>query len=141
MNAKEAIHILNDGSWWNYLPDCLPEDVRDELCEAIDFAELQIRRMENTTKRIVASKHKAGVCPICGGSLIYAINCDELSGTPDAPTVESRWTCAQCKAAGTERRPAELEVSDGFQVVNVGDGLIHCNVKEVDGTEIELKRI
>lgn len=141
MNAKEAILILNDGSWWNYLPDCLPEDVRDELCEAIDFAELQIRRMENTTKRIVASKHKAGVCPICGGSLIYAINTGELSGTPDAPTVDYDWTCAQCNATGTERRPAELEIVADVEVVTVGEGLIHCNVREADGTEIELKKI
>lgn len=141
MNAKEAIHILNDGNWWNYLPDDMPDDIREELFEAIDFAELQIRRMMNTQKRVVVARHQAGVCPSCGGSLIYAIISGELSGTPDAPSVDYDWTCAQCKATGTERRPAEFGVTAGVNVVNIGDGLIHCNVKEADGAEVELKRI
>lgn len=39
MDIQQAMNVLNDGRWWNYLPDDMPDEIRDELCEAVECVE------------------------------------------------------------------------------------------------------
>lgn len=40
---NKALMTLTDGKWWDYLSDSMPEDVKNELCHAIDLAEQAMR--------------------------------------------------------------------------------------------------
>lgn len=40
---NKALMTLTNGKWWDYLPDSMPEDVKDELIHAIDLAEQAMR--------------------------------------------------------------------------------------------------
>lgn len=58
-------------------------------------------------------KDIAGVCPVCGGPLIYGENAvSSKDGSVD-------WTCQDCGATGKE---VYREVFDSHQDVRLGDG-------------------
>ncbi|NBI68523.1 hypothetical protein D1646_17360 [Pseudoflavonifractor sp. 60] len=58
-------------------------------------------------------KDVAGVCPVCGGPLIYGENASADSGG------HTGWTCQDCGATGKE---VYREVFDSHQDVRLGDG-------------------
>ena len=58
-------------------------------------------------------KDIAGVCPVCGGPLIYG------EGAAAVKNSEVGWTCQDCGATGKE---VYREVFDSHQDVRLGDG-------------------
>ncbi len=50
MKAEEAIKILDDGDWWDYLDDYIPEEIRNKLVEAIDIADAALHVQQETEK-------------------------------------------------------------------------------------------
>lgn len=56
MTINEALKILDDGVWWDYLDTYMSEKYRDELVEAIDTLENIIIEQQNTEKNTILTK-------------------------------------------------------------------------------------
>ena len=50
MDKQEAIRILDDGKWWNFLWGDIPGKAESKLYEAIDIALAALRAQEETEK-------------------------------------------------------------------------------------------
>lgn len=46
MTTEEAIKILDDGNWWDYLDCYIPKETRMELIDALDIADVALRAQQ-----------------------------------------------------------------------------------------------
>ncbi len=47
MTTEEAIKILDDGNWWDYLDCYIPKETRMELIDALDIADVALRTQQD----------------------------------------------------------------------------------------------
>lgn len=67
MTTNEAIKILEDGDWWNWVSDDMPDEAHDIFHNALDFAISALRekqKMENQGMIIAQIKQRTRGIPL-----------------------------------------------------------------------------
>lgn len=93
MTIKEAIKVLDDGVWWDYLDKYIHEKDRDELVEAIDTLENAIRTEQEAEK--IEPLTLDELRDMDGKPIWAVLEIDGMSQIHDYAIVDSKCECVK----------------------------------------------
>ena len=100
MTRKEATRILQNGSWWDCLPDDMSDADMNPLQDALDVALSALRPI--TREQVEKAWRGEWIIPTIIGGRTYNIpHCSACNGVPCGTDEHTRF-CAHCGAPMTD---------------------------------------